>query len=106
MTADGRSMKKTTALVFLLAFSCLSVYFFFAQDYCHLHDTLPGATFTHTHNPTASVCLCFWGNLFSPGSCDFACAQDVSRLAVIPVVEGPSKALPSDISHPPELRSA
>jgi hypothetical protein len=99
-------MKKTTALVFLLAFTCLSFYFFFAQDYCHLHDTLPGATFTHTHDQPISVCLCFWGNLFSPGSCDFACAQDVSRLTVMPAVVGPFKALPSDISHPPELRAA
>jgi hypothetical protein len=99
-------MKKTTAIFFLLIFAGLSLYFFFAEDYCHVHNPLPGGTFSHAHSRAASICLCFWSTLFSPGSFDFSFAQNVDRLAANPFDRFPIKAFNADISHPPELLPA
>jgi hypothetical protein len=95
-------MKKPTALIFLLIFAGLSLYFFFAEDYCHVHTPMPGGTFSHSHNHAASICLCFWSNLFSPGSFDFSGFQGVERLRVDPFDPSPVKAFNADISHPPK----
>jgi len=96
-------MKKTTAFLFLFIFAGLSLYFFFAEDYCHVHTPMPGATFSHSHTHRASICLCFWSNLFSPGSYDFSLVQDVDRLPFKPFARLPVKAFDADISRPPEI---
>lgn len=95
-------MKKIAALLFLLVFAGLSVYFFFAEDYCHVHNPMPGGTFSHSHSQAVSICLCFWGNLFTPGSYDFTLVQDAERLPLNFYTLGPSKPFHSDISHPPK----
>ncbi|MGA2363338.1 MAG: hypothetical protein ABSG73_12875 [Candidatus Aminicenantales bacterium] len=95
-------MKKTTALLFVLIFAGLSLYFFFAEDYCHVHNPMPGGTFSHSHGYAASICLCFWSNLFSPGAFDFSGFQGVERLRVDPFDRSPVKAFNADIAHPPK----
>jgi hypothetical protein len=95
-------MKETTAFLFVLIFLGLSLYFFFAEDYCHVHNPMAGGTFSHSHSRTASICLCFWNNLFSPGSFDFSGFQGVARLRVDPIDPSPAKAFNADISHPPK----
>ena len=99
-------MKKIIAVSFLIVFVGLSFYFFFAEDYCHVHCPLPKGSFSHTHQKGLSICLCFWGNLFSPTSCDFAFLQDVMRLPVISYAACPDKPASPDIPHPPRLLSA
>jgi len=102
----GLSMKKTAVLIFLVAFAGLSFYFFFAEDYCHVHNRIPGGAFSHSHGRTDSICLCFWSTLFSPGSFDFDHYQGVQRFPVNPVGAPPLKAFDADISHPPRLLPA
>ncbi|MEN6310128.1 MAG: hypothetical protein ABFD80_01165 [Acidobacteriota bacterium] len=99
-------MKKTTALIFLVAFAGLGFYFFFAEDYCHAHGSVPGGTYSHSHGRADSVCLCFWSTLFSPGSFDFDHYQGVQRLSSDPLGRPPMKAFDADISHPPRLLPA
>lgn len=97
-------MKRTTALLFLVVFSGLCVYFYFAEDLCPMHSApLAGSTFSHTHHALPSVCLCFWGNLFAPGAFDFGCYQGVERLPEHPYALSPLKAYNADIAHPPKI---
>jgi len=95
-------MKKTTVLLFVLIFAGLSLYFFFAEDYCHVHNSMPGGTFSHSHSQVCSICLCFLSNLFAPGSFDFSGFQGVARLTANPFDASPVKAFDADISHPPK----
>jgi len=104
-------MKKTTqtaaALIFLLAFTGLSVYFFFAEDFCPVHNPPPaGNAFSHTHRALPSICLCFWGTLFAPGRFDFSFFQGIERLAERPLDRSPLRAFNADIAHPPEALSS
>jgi hypothetical protein len=99
-------MKKTTALLFVMIFAGLSLYFFFAEDYCSVHNPIPRGTFSHSHKQASSICLCFWNNLFAPGSFDFPCFQEVLFLAVSPPALSPLKAFNADISHPPKILPA
>ena len=58
-------MKKIVAVAFILVFAGLSLYFFFAEDYCHVHNSLPRGAFSHTHHEASvQTCLCFWSTLF------------------------------------------
>ncbi len=102
------NMKKPVAVAFLLVFAGLSFYFFFAEDYCHVHNSLPRGTFSHAdrHQTPVQTCLCFWSTLFSPGSCDFAFIQSDARLPDFTPLVIPGEPFDSDIAHPPELRSA
>lgn len=96
-------MKKTLCLVFVLIFAGLSIYFFFAEDYCHVHCCVPGGSLNHTHSqPTCSVCLCHWNTLLATHSFDFAFFQDVTRLAPPSTALGPLKPFNADIAHPPK----
>jgi hypothetical protein len=100
-------MKRTTALLFLMVFAGLSVYFFFAEDFCPVHSApVAGSTFSHTHHALPSICLCFWGNLFAPGRFDFCCYQGVERLTERPHVLSPLKTYNADIAHPPKALSS
>jgi len=101
-------MKKTAVLIFLAAFVGLSFFFFFAEDYCHVHNRVPGGTFSHshTHGGADSICLCFWSTLFAPGSINFDHYQGVQRLSFNPLGAPPLKAFDADISHPPRLLPA
>ncbi len=107
MGVNGRSMKRTTALLFLVIFSGLCVYFYFAEDICPLHSApLSGSTVSHTHHAPASICLCFWGNLFAPRTFDFSCYQGVARLPARPLDVSPATAFNADIAHPPKALSS
>jgi hypothetical protein len=95
-------MKKPIALIFLLIFTGLGFYFFFAEDYCPVHSfPSPEGSCSHTHRPPASICLCFWSTLFSPGSFDFSGFQGIERLAVNPFDPTPLNLFNADIAHPP-----
>lgn len=100
-------MKRTTALLFLTVFAGLSVYFFFAEDLCPVHSApVAGSTFSHTHQALPSICLCFWGTLFAPGTFDFSCFQGVERLRESPMRRSPLASFNADIAHPPKSLSA
>jgi hypothetical protein len=95
-------MKKTTAILFLLAFAGLSFYYFFAEDYCPVHNLIPSPAFSHTHRQPPSICLCFWNTLFAPGSYDFSLFHDMEPLTThLPILD-PAKPFNSDIAHPPK----
>jgi hypothetical protein len=100
-------MKRTTALLFLVVFSGLCVYFYFAEEICPLHSApLAGSTFSHTHQALPAICLCFWGTLFAPRTFDFCCYQGVERLPARPNGLSPLKAYNADIAHPPRALSS
>lgn len=99
-------MKKATVILFLLIFAGLGLYYFFAEDYCHVHNPMPGGTFSHSHSRAISNCLCFWGHLFTPGSYEFELVDGAGRLPLNLYFRGPSKPFHSDIPHPPELSLA
>jgi hypothetical protein len=100
-------MQKTIAILFLLIFSGLGFYFFFAEDYCPVHcSPADGGSFYHVHHTPASICLCFWSTLFAPGSFDFSCFQGVERLALKPFDASPLRSFNADIAHPPRAASA
>jgi hypothetical protein len=100
-------MKKSIAFVFLLAFAGLSLYFFFAEDYCPLHCCpAPGGSFNHVHAAPGSVCLCFWSTLFVSGPYDFSHFVSIGRLPANLLDRTPLKAFDADIAHPPKTLPA
>jgi len=100
-------MKRTTALLFLIVFAGLSVYFFLAEDFCPVHCApVAGNAFSHSHHVLPSICLCFWGTLFAPGTFDFSCFQGVERLRECSMDRSPLMAFNADIAHPPKALSS
>ncbi len=97
-------MKRTTALLFLVIFSGLCFYFYFAEDLCPLHSApQAGSSFSHTHHSPPAICLCFWGTLFGPRTFDFCCYQGAERLAGCPWDPSPLRTFSADIAHPPKI---
>jgi hypothetical protein len=94
-------MKKQTAVVFIVIFGALAFYYFFAEDYCPVHNPIPGGSFTHIHRGAPSVCLCFWNALFAPGSYDFVFLQDAERLPAVAAGLRTAGPFGSDIGRPP-----
>ena len=102
MAVQSSAMKKSIAVASILIFVGLSLYYFYVEDFCPVHNALPTGTFTHSHHGPASICLCFWSTLFSPASYDFGVAQDIKRLSPDSHVGGPMTPFSSDIGHPPK----
>jgi hypothetical protein len=100
-------MTKLAALVFLLIFTGLCFYYFFAEDYCPVHCCpAPVGSFSHVHHGASAVCLCFWSTLFSPACFNFSSFQPVERLTVDLLDQSPPIAFNADITHPPEFLPA
>jgi hypothetical protein len=95
--------KKILAFLCVLVFAGLGTYYFYAEDYCPVHNASPRGAFSHTHRGQAAVCLCFWNNLFSTVSYDFHFVQDVERLVSSAGPAFPANPFDSDIGHPPKL---
>ncbi len=102
MSLPIMNLKITTVILFLAAFAALNVYYFYAEDCCPVHSPIPGGAFTHSHGHVASICLCFWSHLFSPGTLEFAVVEDDAVLPDAPHALCPGIPFKADIAHPPE----
>ena len=95
-------MRNSAVLVFLVVFSALAFYYFFAEDVCPVHNVVPRGSFSHVHRGAPSVCLCFWNTLFTTAAYEFVVLQDVETLPPPGPGLRPAGPFGYDIGRPPK----